>query len=220
MIFYAPFDGSPNARGGQAPTEADNDFEFVAAKYGTGVRFTPDSSFQYASPSGGKVIHKPDVGSVMMWVKPNSTSGNTRPFFRPQKQADPQGNNDGNLTGPALVLGDGSELGMRFSNAAKAVANPGNVTGWSTGSFHLVVGTWNQAQHITFNVVNTGGTTRVDQPTTYTPNAATTNNIRISDNLFNSDAIIDEVAVWDHELTVAEIAALFQATASLGNTCP
>jgi hypothetical protein len=220
ITFYVPFDGDRNSRAGQIPSVSDGDSLFITAKYGQGVTFNPDAAFVYGASHAGKAIHRPDVGSVMMWVKPETNNATTRPFFRPQTSSHESGNAMHELSGPSLALGDSGELGMFFSGA-KASAQPQNVVGWSNTAFHLVVGTWNAAQRITFNVVTGSGAgtlTRIDSPGTFTPRATST--VRIGDEGLNTQAIIDEVAIWDRELTTAEITQLFQATASIGNTCP
>ncbi len=228
ILMYVPWDGDAKTKTGLTPSESGGgaDVSFVTAKFGQGAHFSPDEHFMYTA-SAATPLHSTAAGTIVTWMKPDSSSLALRPVFRPQS-VDNQRDNDGDTVAPWLGLGlGGGKAGMQLGAVQAAVNDDtaaGGIRGWNTSEFHLVAGTWNAAptpggSTISFFVKNATAETTAATTTAWTPRATTTPFVRLLAETDNVNATVDDTAIWDHELTLEELRAIYTSAASLGATC-
>jgi len=221
IIFYAPFEGNTTARGGQAGE--NDDVGFVAGKFGQAVNWGNGSgndwSVRWANPGPNGAIHDGNVGSVLVWVKPENVGG-LRTVLRPQTNDDTVGNSDSQLAGPAISVSE-NRARVRFDSNAEAEATNA-IPGWSTSAFNMLVATWDKNTRVTLTAVTSPTqTTRIVQTRSFSPRTLDGDaRVRLGDSSIDPRLAVDDLTIWNRELTEAEIAAIFAAPASIGDTCP
>jgi hypothetical protein len=226
LVLYAPFDGTyATAQGGAPDPEPAN--PFVPGKYDKAVVSAGTSGSIFYPEGEAGVIYPKDAGTMAVWFKPTWSWPSTvdRVFVKPA--ADRSTGLNG--SGPQFRYEvDGTIFGFIDQNAdntltSAAVTAAEVIPYWNDLSWNHLVGTWNKlTPSLTFTLNGASGDPSVTHRTTnapWTPQFPDVRFMRLGSNVNVADGSFDEFAIWNRELSLLEIKAVYGANRSIGDAC-
>jgi hypothetical protein len=229
IVLYAAFDGTYATAQGGAPDIVPTD-SFVPGKFGSSVLcsgFGPNQGIFYPTGAGGAVYPKA-AGTFAIWFKPTWKwpSNADRTLVKPSGDR----GNGLNGAGPHLrYLSPEDSFGFVNQNPdggfVQAAAPAAQLTPyWNDQAWNHVAGTWNQAGPITLTFTLNGASgdpsiTHRESSLGWVPQLPAAAFTRVGSNINFADGAFDDFAMWQRDLSLDEIKALYSANRSIGTAC-
>lgn len=221
ISFYVSFDKDLVSAEGDAPVRQSDGTSRVAGRLGQGLSLSGASTIYYAVGDAGPPRWTEQTGSIALWAKPNwSFVGSSTHTFARQAGAF----NTASTAGPRLIHTNATEpprVGLTADAFAVYLSQAASL--WKDKDWNHLIGTWKgQRFTVTINGAPTdsnlghnedaGAWTRIEDPVYF----------RLGSEASGVDSILDDVAFWTRDLSLAESRAIHTdalAGRSIGDAC-
>ena len=227
IVFYARFDNTLLSARGQAPDQPPA-IMYDTGKYGQAALVYGKNPIYYVQGGDAGFSYPTSAeGTVAMWFKANWTWPST--VDRTVWKTTPDRVTASSTSSPDMRhVASASFFGSTNTYPDGGVAMVGSAASaltpdWKNGTFNHLAETWSQkAPTITFTLnggLTNPASTRRETNVPWSPEFANVGFLRLSSPAFQSDAAYDDLALWNHALSLAELQAVYGANKALGDVC-